>query len=62
MIFALEKSLFRCVHGKILALFQACVGNFDSIQPGKVVGILYLDRSCVTFKYFAFLSVFDNRF
>ena len=36
---------------------QACVGNFDSIPPWKVVGTLYLDSSYVAFKYFAFLSV-----
>ena len=36
---------------------QACVGNFDSIPPWKVVGTLNLDSSYDTFKYFAFLSV-----
>ena len=36
---------------------QACVGNFDSIPPWKVVGTLSLDSSYVAFKYFAFLSV-----
>ena len=36
---------------------QACVGNFDSIPPWKVVGTLPLDSSYVAFKYFAFLSV-----
>ena len=36
---------------------QACVGNFESIPPWKVVGTLYLDSSYVAFKYFAFLSV-----
>ena len=45
---------------KFFALFQACVGNFDTIPPWKVVGTLYLDSSCVTFKYFAFLSVCDE--
>ena len=45
---------------KIFALFQACVGNFDTIPPWKVVGTLYLDSSYVTFKYFAFLSVWDK--
>ena len=45
------------INGEILALFQACVGNFDMTPPWKVVGTLYLDSSCITFKYFAFLSV-----
>ena len=36
---------------------QACVGNFDSIPPWKVVGGLYLDSSYDTFKYFAILRV-----
>ena len=48
------------MRGEIFALFQACVGNFDTIPPWKVVGTLYLDSSCVTFKYFAFLSVCDK--
>ena len=34
--------------------------NFDTISPWKVVRTLYLDRSCVTFKYFAFLNVCDK--
>ena len=34
---------------------QACVGNFDSIPPWKVVETLYFYSSYVTFKYFAFL-------
>ena len=56
----MKGAFFSRVHGKTLALFQACVGNFDTIQPWKVVGTLYLDSSCVTFKYFAFLSVCDK--
>ena len=40
-------------------LFQACVGNFDTIQPWKVLGTLYLDSSCISFQY-SFLSVCDN--
>jgi len=46
--------------GKIFALFQACVGNFDSIPPWKFVGTLYLDSSGVSFKSVAFLSVCDK--
>ena len=30
------------------------------IPPWKVVGTLYLDSSCITFKYFPFLSVCDK--
>ena len=56
----LERVVFRDIRGEIFALFQACVGNFDTIPPWKVVGTLYLDSSCVTFKYFAFLSVCDK--
>ena len=37
---------------EFFALFPACVGNFDTITPWKVVGTLYLDSSCVTFNYF----------
>ena len=55
-----ERAVFRGICGEIFALFQACVGNFDDIPPWKVVGTLYLDTSCVTFKYFAFLSVCDK--
>ena len=55
-----ERAVFRGICGEIFALFQACVGNFDTIPPWKVVGILYLDSSCVTLKYFAFLSVCDK--
>ena len=55
-----ERAVFRGICGEIFALFQACVGNFDTIPLWKVVGILYLDSSCVTFKYFAFLSVCDK--
>ena len=61
VIFALGKSRFqRAVYGEIFALLQACVGNFDTIPPWKVVGTLYLDNSYVTFKYCAFLSVYDK--
>ena len=56
----MERVVFKGVRGEIFALFQACVGNFDTIPPWKVVGTLYLDSSCVTFKYFAFLSVCDK--
>ena len=45
------------VYGEVFALFQACVGNFDTIPQSKVVGTPYLDSSYVYFKYFAFLSV-----
>ena len=55
-----ERAVFRGICGEIFALFQACVGNFDTIPPRKVVGTLYLDSSCVIFKYFAFLSVCDK--
>ena len=55
-----ERAFFRGICGEIFALFQACVSNFDAIPPWKVVGTLYLDSSCVTFKYFAFLSVCDK--
>ena len=55
-----ERAVFRGMRGEIFALFQACVGNFDTIPPWKVVGTLYLNSSCVTFKYFAFLSVCDK--
>ena len=54
------RAVFRGVCGEIFALFEACVGNFDTIPPWNVVGTLYLDSSCVTFKYFAFLSVCDK--
>ena len=54
----------RAVLGEYIVKFslysQACVGNFESIPPWKVVGTLYLDSSYVTFKYFAFLSVCDK--
>ena len=56
----LERAVFRGVHDEIFALFQACVGNFDTIPPWKVVGTLFLDSSYVSFKYFAFLSVCDK--
>ena len=51
---------WRGGYGEIFALFHACVGNFHSIRPWKVVRTLYLDSSYVTFKYFAFLSVCDK--
>ena len=55
-----KRAVCRGMRGEIFALFQACVGNFDTIPPWKVVGTLYLDSTCVTFKYFAFLSVCDK--
>ena len=55
-----QRAVFRGICGEIFGLFQACVGHFDTIPPWKVVGTLYLDSSCVTFKYFAFLSVCDR--
>ena len=60
VIFALGKSRFQRWTDEIVALFQARVGNFDTIPPWKVVGTLYLDGSYVTFKYFAFLNVCDK--
>ena len=54
------RAVFRGICGEILALFQVRVGNLDTIPPWKVVGTLYLNSSCVTFKYFAFLSVCDK--
>ena len=56
----LERAVFRGICDEIFALFQACVGNFDTIPPWKVVGTLYLASSCVTFKDFALLSVCDE--
>ena len=56
----LGRAVFRGVYGEIFALFQACLGNFHTIPPWKVVGTLFLDSSYVTFKYFAFLSVCDK--
>ena len=56
----LGRAVFRGVTGEIFALFQACVGNFHTMRPWKVVGTLYLDSNYVTFKYFAFLSVCDK--
>ena len=56
----LEEAVFRGICGEIVALFQACVGNFDTILLWKVVGTFYLDSSQVTFKYFAFLSFCDT--
>ena len=40
----LERAVFRGICGEILALFQVCVGNFDTIPPWKVVRTLYLWR------------------
>ena len=57
---SLWRAVFWGVYGEIFALFQACVGNFHTIRPWKVVGTLYPDISYVTFKYFAFLSVCDK--
>ena len=56
----LERAVFRGIWSEIFTLFQACVGNFDTIPPWKAVGTLYLDSSSVNFKYFAFLSVCDK--
>ena len=52
VIFALAKRRFQ-----IFPLFQACVGNFHTIRPWRVVGTLNLDSSYVTFRCFAFLSI-----
>ena len=60
MIFALGKSVLRGICGEIFALFHVCVRNFDTIPPLKVVGTLYLDSSCISVKYFSFLSVCDQ--
>ena len=54
------RAVFRGICGEIFALFQVRVGNLDTIPPWKVVGTLYLNSSCVSFKYFAFLSVCDK--
>ena len=56
----LERAVFPGICGEIFALFQACVGNFNTIQSWKFVGTLHLDSSCVTFIYFAFLNVCDR--
>ena len=56
----MERAVFRSVHDEIFTLFQACVGNSDTIPPWEVVGTLYLDSSYVSFKYFAFLRVCDK--
>ena len=55
-----ERAVLRGICGEIFALFQAWVSNFDTIPPWKVVGTLYLDSSCFTFKYFAFLNVWEK--
>ena len=54
------RAVFRGICGEIFALFQVRVGNLDTIPPWKVVGTLYLNSNCVSFKYFAFLSVCDK--
>ena len=54
------RAVFRGICGEIFALFQVRVGNLDAIPPWKVVGTLYLNSNCVSFKYFAFLSVCDK--
>ena len=36
----LESAVFRGVCGEIFALFQACVGKFDTIPPWKVVRLM----------------------
>ena len=36
----LESAVFRGVYGEIFALFQACVGKFDTIPPWKVVRLM----------------------
>ena len=56
----LERAVFRGTWGEMFALFQACVGNFDTIPPWESCVNTYLDSTCVTFKYFAFLSVCDK--
>ena len=57
----LQRAVFRGICGNIFALFQGSVGNFGTIPPWKVVRTLYLDSSCVSFKYFAsFFSVCDK--
>ena len=56
----MEIAVFRGICGEIFALFQVCVGNFDTIPPWEVVGTLYLDSRFVSFKYFAFLRVCDK--
>ena len=56
VIFALGKSRFQsCIRRNF-----RFICNFDTIPPWKVVGTLYLDSSHVTFKYNAFLSVWDK--
>ena len=60
VIFALGKSLFQSWIWWKFRFLQACVGNFDTIPPWKVVGTYYLDISYVAFKYFDFLSVSDK--
>ena len=42
---------------KFSAFFQACVGNFDTIPKGKVVGTLYLGS---TFWRDAGLAIFRS--
>ena len=54
----LEKADFRCVWGEIFALFQACVGNFYTTPPWKVVGTLYLDNIVTLLLNILLFSVF----
>ena len=42
------------------SLFSKLVEVISTLPPWKVVGTLYLDSSCVSFKHFAFLSVWDK--
>ena len=56
----MERAVLREYIVKFSLYSQACVGNFESIPPWKVVGTLYVDSSCVAFKYFAFLSLCDK--
>ena len=56
----MERAVVRVVYGVNFALFQAWIGNFDTIPPWIGVGTLNFDSSYVTFKYFAFLSVCDK--
>ena len=37
VIFALKIAIFRGVYNEIFALFQACVGNFDTIPPWRLL-------------------------
>ena len=59
-IFALGKSHFQRYMWLSFRFIPSLCGNFDTIPPWKVVETLYLDSSCVTFKCFAFLSVYNK--